>query len=153
MKRYLYQAILKKNEQGGYDAFIPEFDMITQGDNLEDAAFMAQDVLALHISGLLKSGVDVKQVGSLGYPCPNDSLSLAIVTLAEVDDLLDETMTVAEAAETLDVSRTRIYALIDEGIIGSRKEGNMRLVSAEDVISLFNAPRRKAGRPRKRALV
>lgn len=148
MERYLYQAIITPNDIGGFDARIPEFDLITQGDSLSDAAFMAQDVLTLHISGLLAEGATVKQVGKVDYDCPENGFALALVVLAEAETVLDDTMTVQEAAEVLDVSRSRIYAMIEEGILSSRKEGNMRLVDARDVMDRFNNPRR-AGRPSK----
>ena len=148
MERYLYQTIITPNDIGGFDARIPEFGLITQGDSLSDAAFMAQDVLTLHISGLLAEGATVKQVGKVDYDCPENGLALALVVLAEAETVLDDTMTVQEAAEVLDVTRSRIYAMIEEGILGSRKEGNMRLVDARDVMDRFNNPRR-AGRPSK----
>lgn len=150
MERYLYEAVLLPNELGGYDARIPEFGLTTQGDDLGDAAFMAQDALALRISGLLKEGVDVAPVGRFDGDCPEDGMLLGLVVLAEAAAILDDAMTVQEAAETLDVSRSRIYAMIADGTLGSRKEGNMRLVSAQDVMKKFNSPR-GAGRPRKEA--
>lgn len=150
MERYLYQAIISPNELGGYDARIPEFDMITQGDSLGGAAFMAQDMLTLRISVLLMEGKAVPQIGKLDYEVADGDMSIAVVALAEEGNVLDDTMTVQEAADTLDVSRSRIYAMIDDGTLRSRKDGNMRLVMARDVMDKFNNPR-GAGRPPKTA--
>lgn len=150
MERYLYQAIITPNEIGGFDVRIPEFDMITQGDSLGDAAFMAQDMLTLHISVLLKEGKDVPQIGKLDHDVGDDGMSLAVVALAEKGNVLDDVMTVQEAADTLDVSRSRVYAMINSGMLRSRKDGNTRLVMASDVMDKFNNPR-GAGRPPKSA--
>lgn len=56
-----------------------------------------------------------------------------------------------EAADILDVSRPRIYAMARDGILKARKAGNMLMISTESVEGRFNAPR-KAGRPRKGAI-
>ena len=57
-------------------------------------------------------------------------------------------MTVAEAADILNVSRARIYALVKEGAIRSEKAGSSRLLNAQDVMDRFNSPR-NPGRPPK----
>ena len=59
-------------------------------------------------------------------------------------------MTVQEAADVLDVTCSRIHALIREGILRTEKIGSARLVSAADVKDYFNSPR-LAGRPKKKA--
>lgn len=138
------------NEVGGYDVRIPDFGIVTQGDDLGDAAFAAQDALTLRISGMLESGEAVEAVGRMDNECPDGSMSMGIVAVAEPGTVLDDTMTVQEAADTLDVTRARIYAMIEDGSIRSRKEGNMRLVDASDVMERFNNPR-GAGRPSKNA--
>lgn len=149
MNRYLYEAVLTPNELGGYDARFPELDIITQGDDLADAAFMAQDLLALEISTLLKDGKQIPTVGTFTNKCPEGSILMGIATFAEANDVLDETMTVQEAAEILDVSRSRIYALIKDGRIQGKQVGNRRLVYARDVMDVFNNPQ-GVGRPRKK---
>lgn len=68
---------------------------------------------------------------------------------------LDDTMTVQEAADILGVNRTRIYAMMNDGRLGSQKVGGARLVNARDVMDTFNARQAdapKAGRPKKAAL-
>ena len=148
MKKYLYEAVLTPNELGGYDARFPELDIITFGDDLADAAFMAQDLLATAISAELKEGNEVPQVGKFGHRCPKGGTLMGIATYAEAADLLDETMTAQEAADLLGVTRARIYAMVKEGLIRSMKSGSARLVSAQDVMDRFNNPR-EAGRPKK----
>ena len=60
-------------------------------------------------------------------------------------------MTADEAADILDVSRSRIYAMVRDGILKARKVGATLMISTESVKERFNSPR-KAGRPRKGAM-
>ena len=148
MERYFYEAVLTPNELGGYDARFPELDIITQGDDLADAAFMAQDLLTLVVSTALKDGKPIPPVGTFTNECPEGSTLMGIATFAEAGDVLDETMTVQEAADILDVSRPRIYALIKDGRIRDKQVGTSRMVYARDVMDVFNNPQ-GVGRPRK----
>lgn len=47
MAKYAYPAIFTPEEEGGYSVFFPDLEgCYTCGDNLQDALFMAEDVLA-----------------------------------------------------------------------------------------------------------
>lgn len=150
MEKYLYEAVITPNELGGYDARFPELDIITQGDSLTDAAFMAQDLLSLVVSTALRDGRAIAKVGEFRGECPEGSTLMGIATYAGVDSAMEETMTVQEAADVLDVSRTRIYALIRDGRISDSLVGTSRMVSTRDVMEVFNNPQ-SAGRPKKAA--
>ena len=147
METYLYEAVLTPNELGGYDACIPDFDITTQGANLADATYMAQDALALRISGLLAEGASVAKVGQFGHRCPKGSTLMGIAAPVEVESPEKQFITAQEAADLLDVTRPRIYALMKEGLLRSKKEGNARLVCVADVMERFNNPQ-PAGRPK-----
>lgn len=150
MEKYLYEAILYPVDNV-YEAAIPELNLITQGNDLADAVFMAQDVLALAISSRLADGEHVPPVGTFKNECREGTTLIGIATFAEPTKALEDYMTVQEAADVLDISRSRIYAMVNEGILDTKKEGNMRLVSATDVMDVFNNPR-MVGRPKKVAL-
>lgn len=155
MKKYLYEAVLTPYEDGRYDARFPELDVMTFGDDLADAAFMAQDLLATVISSKLFDGESVPEVGRFSNECPEGSTLMGIATYAEANDVLDDTMTVQEAADILGVNRTRIYAMMKDGRLGSEKVGGARLVNARDVMDTFNArleEKPRAGRPKKAAM-
>ena len=145
MGRYFYEAILRPADKG-WEASVPELDIVTQGDSLADAAYMAQDALALRISVLLADGRDVPEKGRFGHRRPEGAMSVGILTLAEPGRIFDETMSVREAAEVLGVSRARVHALVEAGNLGSIKVGNARMISASDVMRRFNEPH-PAGRP------
>lgn len=147
METYIYEAVLTPNEAGGYDARFPELDITTQGCDMADATYMAQDALALHVSGLLTEGKSVGKVGKFGHQCPKGSTLMGIAAPVEQASPEAQFITAQEAADLLDVTRPRIYALIKEGILRSKKEGNTRLVCVADVMERFNNPQ-PAGRPK-----
>ena len=148
MGRYLYEAIFTPNKIGGYDALIPDFDLLTQGDTLENAAYMAQDLLTTYVSARLAKGDDLPRSGSFTHPVPDESTAIGILVLAEPTFTPEEFMTTQDAADVLDVTRPRVYAMINDGTLRTRKVGNKRLVLAQDVMDRFNAPVR-SGRPSK----
>jgi excisionase family DNA binding protein len=146
MNRYIYEAIFTPNELSGYDVSLPDFDVMTQGDSLEDAAYMAQDLLSTLISAELSAGAEVNRTGSFGHTVPEDGLAMGILVIAEATTNIDKYMTTQEAADILDVTRPRIYAMIKDGTLRTQKVGNKRLVMVDDVMERFNNPKRP-GRP------
>lgn len=50
MAKYVYPAVFSPEEEGGYSVFFPDLDgCYTCGDDLKDALFMAEDVLAFYL--------------------------------------------------------------------------------------------------------
>lgn len=146
---YLYEAIATPLEDGRYDIRFPDLGIMTFGDDLYDAAYMAQDLLSLYISEKLKSG-EVLPDPRMDHDVPNGSMGLGIAVDASKHDLELEYMSVREAAEMLDVSNPRIYAMLRDGVLEGRKVGGAQLVNTQSVKDRFNQPR-SAGRPRKAA--
>lgn len=147
MDRYYYEAVLTPDGHGGYEVCFPDFDIVTQGSDLTDAAVMAQDLLGPYISSLLERGERVDHAGRFRGTAPNGGITMGIMTLVDASSADVETMSVEDAADILDVSRSRIYAMIRDGVLGARKVGRMQEVFAQDVMERFNHPR-SAGRPR-----
>ena len=127
MNRYIYEAIFTPNTIGGYDVCLPDFGIMTQGDSLEDAAYMAQDALSL-------------TTGSFHHPVPEGSTSMGIMVLAEPTAITDSMMTPLEAAEILGVTRSRVYTMIKNGQLTAVKDGNNRMVTSQSVMERFNNP-------------
>ena len=152
MNRYLYEACFTPNELGGYDVLFPEWGIATQGDSLGDAAAMAQDLLTTYIAGLLDQGKTVAPVGTFTTEHPAGSILMGIMTLIDPEAQGEDTMTAQEAADLLGISRSRVYAMVRDGVLRARKVGNLQMIFAADVIERYNNPR-PAGRPkRERAL-
>lgn len=149
MKRYLYEAIFTPYE-GGYEVEFPELGIFTQGATLSEAAFMAQDLLGLHISTALECGEDVPEVGQFGLDRPEGGAVMGIMAIVGAGSAELDEMTADEAADILGVSRARVYAMARDGVLESRKIGNALMISTESVKRRFNSPR-GAGRPPKHA--
>lgn len=151
MERYLYKAVLTPCNEGGFEAAIPELGLVTQGSDFADAVYMVQDLLCLEIADRMEAGEPLPTVGRFTPDCPEGSVLVGVMALADGADLSLNEMTADEAADILDVSRSRIYAMARDGILKARKTGNMLMISTESVKERFNAPR-KAGRPKKGAI-
>ena len=145
MRKYFYEAVMYPSV-GKVEVSFPDLGILTFGDDLTDAAFMAQDALELAISSRLAKGVDVAEVGSFDHECPEGGTLMGIAVYAEAGSAEVGTMTVQEAADVLDVTRSRVYSMIRDGVLRAEKVGNQRLVNAADVMERFNNPR-GAGRP------
>lgn len=144
--KYLYEAILTPWKHG-YEVSFPDLDIVTQGDDLYDAVYMAQDLLQLWISSELAQGRSVPPATTNNQaPEGGQMVFIAVECTEKVPEI--ETMTVKEAADILGVSNARIYAMARDGILESTKVGNMLLLSTESVRKRYNEPR-KAGRPKK----
>ena len=68
MNKYVYPAIFTPEEHGLYSVDFPDLDgCYTSGENLADALYMAEDVLAFTLYDLEKSGSAI--------PAPSDNLT------------------------------------------------------------------------------
>lgn len=147
MNRYLYEAVFTP-VANGFEVSFPELGLFTQGKNLADAAYMANDLLTMDISERLAEGEDVPLLGKFGAPRPRGGAVMGIMAIAEAGSAALDEMTAQEAANMLDVSRARIYAMARDGILNARKVGSALMISTESVKARFNTPR-SAGRPKK----
>lgn len=58
MAKYVYPAVFKKEEKGGYFINFPDFEAcFTQGEDLQDGLDMAEDVLCLTLYDMERNGV------------------------------------------------------------------------------------------------
>lgn len=134
-----------------YDGFLearfPDLDIVTSGNDQQDVAFMAQDLLENHIVVSLDLGHDLP-VPTFDHECAKDEYRMVVAVECDVDTPQVETMSVADAADILDVSDARIRAMIRDGVLKSTKVGNVHMVDAESVMKRFNEPVR-IGRPKK----
>lgn len=72
MAKYVYPAVFTAEKEGGYSVVFPDLEgCYTQGDTLEEALKMAEDVLNLTLYGLEE---DSKEIAP---PTPIRSISLA----------------------------------------------------------------------------
>ncbi|MDR3307331.1 MAG: type II toxin-antitoxin system HicB family antitoxin [Coriobacteriales bacterium] len=145
MRRYVYEAVLTPSE-AGYLVCFPDLDKCTQGESLEDAVYMAADLLELILEGMLKDGSDIpaptygRSAGDGGY----------VIAISASPDLeRDEgSVTTGEAAIMLGLSDSRVRAMVRDGVLASEKVGRDRLIPVWSIRERFENPR-GSGRPRK----
>lgn len=71
MAKYVYPAIFSPEEEGGYSVFFPDLEgCYTCGDNLTDAVFMAEDVLAFVLYDCERDGSQI--------PAPSSAENVAL---------------------------------------------------------------------------
>ncbi|WP_052241461.1 type II toxin-antitoxin system HicB family antitoxin [Berryella intestinalis] len=146
--KYIYEAIIEPS--GNWlEVRFPDFGIITQGEDMQDAAYMAQDLLENHIVMALRKGRSLP-APTFGNDCSDAGYRMGIVVDCDESTPQVDTMTVNEAADILDVSPTRIRAMISSGILKSQKVGMVHMVDAQSVMNRFNEPAR-AGRPKREA--
>lgn len=67
-KVYQYTAVFELNEDGGYVVTVPALPgLVTEGDNLQRAKFMAKDAIRCYLEGLIKAKESIpteKKVGN-----------------------------------------------------------------------------------------
>lgn len=147
--KFVYEAIIEP--AGPYlEARFPDLDIITQGSDIKDAAFMAQDLLENYLVMALQKGRELP-APTFGNECSVDGYRMAVVVDCDENSPQDETMTVNEAADVLDVTPARVRAMIRAGILKSRKVGLIHMVEAQSVMDRFNEPVRP-GRPKREAV-
>lgn len=85
MAKYVYPAIFTKEDNGLYSIIFPDFEAcFTQGDDIQDGLFMANDVLCLTLYNMEENREDI--------PAPSDPLKVKVqnnefVTLVSCDTL------------------------------------------------------------------
>ncbi|MSU03103.1 type II toxin-antitoxin system HicB family antitoxin [Tissierella pigra] len=85
MAKYVYPAIFSKEENGLYSIVFPDFEAcFTQGDDIQEGLFMANDVLCLTLYDMEENKEDI--------PVPSDPLQIKaneneFVTLVSCDTM------------------------------------------------------------------
>jgi len=66
-KIYQYTAIFELNEVGGYTVTVPSLPgLVTEGDDLKEAKFMAEDAIRCYVKGLQKAKISIPQELEVG---------------------------------------------------------------------------------------
>ena len=121
----------------------------TQGKNVSEAMEMACDWLREEVLAHMASGKELPKTSFGNAPVQDGHIALIGVSV----DLADvPSVSAAEAADMLGVSRPRVSSMIKSGMLTGWKEGRNTRVSVESIEArLAEAPR--AGRPKKAVAV
>ncbi len=140
-RRYTYDCVLT-HEPDGWVASFPQIpEAYSDGDTPEEAIRNASEALELALAGRIEDGQ--------AMPKYERCSEIVAISVELTDEVIEEMHyeTLSQAAEDLEVSPSRITALMKSGTLESRYFDGVRKVSIESVNRYRNAPR-KAGRPK-----
>ncbi len=145
MEKYIYQVVLTADEEGGFDASVPDLPgCFSFGDTREDAIAMAADAAKTYVASLLLHGDPVPA------PATYEVEGAAFMVYFEVDAdyiIEGETVSAAEAARLLHVSPGRVTHMLDSGILKGYRRGRRTYVTVDSINErLVSNP--GSGRPR-----
>lgn len=140
--RYTYPALIVKDEWVGYCAYLNDFDIVTQGNDIQDAVEMGADALWLMIDDYLQLD---KPLPKPKYPEDHDGLLVALSVEVNTERGL---LTTKMAAAELGVSDARVRQMVCSGQLASKKIGRDNYVYLKSIRERqANPPKR--GRPKK----
>lgn len=142
--QYTYECELWRGEK---EWCIEPFGIegITQGSDVEDACESAADLLRETICDYLMRG---EQPPAPSFGNAPEHEGVRVIVSVEVSLGNVEKVSASEAAQILQVSRGRITAMIEAGLLDAWKDGRNTWVSRASVEARRANPR-KAGRPKK----
>jgi excisionase family DNA binding protein len=147
MTRYIFEVVLNPDEEGGYFVTVPDLPgCVTEGDSIEEALLMATDALMTVVGSMIKHG-DAIPSPTFGAVAPTGGKVIALSFVTDASYIVD-TVSPAEAAVMLGVSRGRVSQMTRKGILDGYKIGTETRVSLESINARLATPR-NAGRPRK----
>ena len=148
MGKYIYDAIIMPEEEGGYSVEIPALPgCYTCGDNYRDAVFMAADAMKTWIAAALSEKRTLPSYEKAEAPEGCERVSLFVET--EESYIVDApVISAAQAARELGVSAGRITHMIDAGILDGYRNGRRTFVTVESVNARKIADP-KPGRPKR----
>ena len=148
MGKYLYQAIMSPDEEGGYVVAFPDLPgCVSEGDTFTEAVTQAADAAQTYVASLLAHGDSVPRPTKVD--CPEGAESVLIFFEATPDYLVTgEVVSAAEAARRLGLSPGRITHMLDAGILEGYREGRRTWITVESIEARQAVPV-AAGRPKK----
>lgn len=150
MGKYIYQAVLHADVEGGYWVDVPNLPgCISEGDTFQQAVEQIADAMKTYVAALLRSGEPVPEASSVEVP--NDCESVYVYFETDEHYIVEgEVVSAAEAARRLKVSAGRVTQMLDAGLLEGYREGRRTFVSVASIEHrLAESP--KPGRPRKSA--
>lgn len=145
-----YEMVISPNEFGGYDVACPDLMPHTtwSASDVANAAGLGAYVIAFAVERRIAEGEELPPATS-GHKAPKGGFVIGIALDADmVQTSLPGCCTVAEAADMLHVSTSRVRALARAGRLESRKQGNLWFISLDSLQDRVDHPRRP-GRPPK----
>ena len=148
MSKFIFQAILTPEEEGGYSVEFPDLPgCFSCGDTFNDAVAMGADAAKTYVASLLGHGDTVPEPQR--HHCPSGTEDVMVFFETDPSYIVEgDVVSAAEASRMLGVSAGRITHMLDAGVLDGYREGRRTWISVTSIEKrLSKAP--KAGRPRK----
>lgn len=142
MRDYVYQVLMEPEEDGGFSVHVPDLPgCVTCGDDFLDGIRMAADAIKTFIASLLLDGMVIPEASE--HPCPDGWRSAWVSVEADESHIVQgPSVSAAEAARRLGVSRARVSCMLRTGILEGYRELRSTYVTLESI------ERRLASKPR-----
>lgn len=147
MGKYVYQAVLFPEEEGGYSVSFPDLPgCFSCGDDYMDAVAMGADAAKTYIGSLLLHGEAVPSPTRHETPAEGESIHVFFET--DPDYIVQsEVVSAAEASRELGVTPGRVSHMLSSGILEGYRTGRRTWIT-KDSIAARKAEKPKAGRPK-----
>lgn len=148
MSKFIFQAILTPEEEGGYSVEFPDLPgCFSCGDTFNGAVAMGADAAKTYVASLLGHGEAVPEPQR--HRCPSGAEDVMVFFETDPSYIVEgDVVSAAEASRMLGVSAGRITHMLDAGVLDGYREGRRTWVSVASIEKrLSEIP--KAGRPRK----
>lgn len=148
MGKYVYAAVIRKSEEGGFWAEVPDLPgCFGQGATLIEAVESVSNGMETHLTALVEYG---KPIPDATVPEVSDGQVVYVYANTDNFRLGVPTVSAAEAARMLGVTPGRVSQLIKaKKLVGEQHASGTR-VTIGSIEAYRNTPRR-AGRPKKTA--
>ena len=143
-----YETVITPNEFGGYDVSCPDLMPHTtwSAADIANAAGLGAYVMAFAVERHIEAGTPLPAASSGHRPAKGGFVLNVTLDLEASKASMPGYVTVAEAADMLHVSTSRVRALARAGRLESRKQGNVWFISLDSLQDRVDHPRRP-GRP------
>lgn len=148
MGKYIFQAFLTPEDEGGYSVEFPDLPgCFSCGDTFHNAVAMGADAAKTYVASLLGHEEAVPEPQR--HPCPSGAEDVMVFFEADPTYIVEgAVVSAAEASRRLGVSPGRITHMLDAGVLDGYREGRRTWISVASIEKrLSETP--KAGRPRK----
>ena len=149
MGKYVYGAIIRPDEDGGFWAEVPDLPgCFGQGETFSETIDSIINGLETHLAYMAEDGMEIPPMSKV---TADDGEVVYVYANPETVEVSGPAMTAADAARALGVTPGRVSQLIRAGKLKACRKGSMTLVDVASVESYAGTPRR-AGRPAREAL-
>lgn len=147
MTKYVYGAVIKPSEDGGYWAEVPDLEgCYGQGKTFIDTVESISDGVETHLAALVDYGMEIPQATRVEV---DEGEVVYIYANIDGSILGEPAVSASEAARRLDVSPGRVSQLISAGKLKAERTADGTSVTIASIEEYANSGR-TAGRPRKK---